>query len=231
MTNQLENLYFKIALETARTEFEASRVNAPVPDKLSENCLSITRVKAIARTNANVDETRHLAECPHCAKLVRTFQIPASPSPAAVRVFDALKRYANFSETLAQQWFDVAKENARILSCGTEQWAFHDEESNPPQLFQVDDLSIGIELRQEIGKLVVEVRTSNVKFTGKIFTIILIGGTGEEAQVVVRLDHCKGAICYGSAVADGLASDVVDKLGPIIVPIVTQIDEPSVASN
>jgi hypothetical protein len=130
-----------------------------------------------------------------------------------------VKRYGNFPETWVREWLNVAKENASILSRGIDQLAFQDERCALPQVFHIEGFLIAVELRQEIGRVVVEVCTRNSTFIGRTFTIILVGGTGEEERVEVTLDRLKGPECYGSAVADGSGSDVVDKLGPIIVPI------------
>jgi hypothetical protein len=222
MTNQLENLYFNIALETARAEYQATNVNVTENGDISEACVTLTRAEAIAQSTPSSLEMQHLAACRMCARLVQNFRAARTErtAPAVTRLLDALRRYGKSTEELAREWIAIAKANAPNFSHGSGEWAFQEDVSLMSSEFLVEGFVVRIDLREEIGQLVLEVSTTDEKWCGETLTIVLLGGTGAEQRVQITLSGRKGTMCYGSGVANGNGSDVIKKLGPVIVPVV-----------
>jgi hypothetical protein len=228
MTNQLEHFYFNIALETARAESEAANVNVTENGDISEACMTLTRAEAIAHSTPSSLEVQHLAACRMCTRLVQNFSAARTEkaAPAVTRLFDALRRYGKSTEELAREWIAIAKANARIFSYGSGEWAFQEDVSLTPREFQIEGFVVRLDLREEIGQLVLEVSTADENWCGETLTVVLLGGTGEEQRVPVTLSGRKGTMCYGSGVANGKGSDVIEKLGPVIVPVVVGVERP-----
>lgn len=221
MNNHLRDFYFNIAIETARAEYEAvSDIKAGQVSELTNACLLPTRAKTIAASYATSSEIKHLGECRMCARLVQNFSVISveESAPAIRRLLSALKRYGKTTGELANQWIETAKANARIFSHGIAELAFQDDMLPVSREFEIEGMSIHLELREEIDQFVIEVATADEKLYGLTVTIVLLGGTGEEQRVPVTLDGRKGGLCYGSGVAMGHGHEVIKKLGPVIVP-------------
>jgi hypothetical protein len=223
MSDRLQDFYFNIALETARTEYLAVKdSHAEQTQELTTTCVMPSRAEAIAHSQPSPGEIEHLNGCEICARLVQTFRTSSveKPTPTIALLLGALKRYGKATERVAAEWVEIAKENARIFTQGIGEWAFQNDASLLPGEFNLEGMVVQLDFREEIGQFVVEVTTRKEELCGEVVTIVLVGGTGEELRVPVRLKDRKGDMCYGSAVATGHGREVIKTLGPMIIPVV-----------
>jgi hypothetical protein len=158
-----------------------------------------------------------------CARLIHNFshESPAERTPAVRRLLESVKRYARASGQVTREWVEAAQHNARVFSHGMGEWAF-DGGASPAiaRRFEGGGLSVQMDLREQTDQFVVEVSSSDEALCGRTLTVVLLGGTGREMHVPVRLAGRRPGVCFGSAVAEGRAGNVLQQLGPVIIPVV-----------
>lgn len=225
MKKELIDFYFDIALDIARAEHDLVQLSRASSDvSLSDDCLTLSRARALALGSQSTEpESGHLNGCRLCARLVHNFshESTAERTPAVRRLLESVKRYARTSGQVTREWVEAAQHNARVFSHGMGEWAF-DGGAAPAiaRHFEGGGLSIQLDLREQTDQFVVEVASSDEALCDRTLTVMLLGGTGRELRVPVRLAGRRPGVCYGSAAAEGSADDVLQKLGPVILPVV-----------
>ena len=223
MKKELVDFYYDIALDIARAEQGLIREAEASPDAgLTDDCLTLTRARAVALgSRPTQPESGHLSGCRLCARLVHNFghSSPAERTPAVRRLLEAVNRYAQASGEVTRGWLEAAQHNAAVFSHGVGELAFDDEPAIA-RSFEADGLSIRLDLREQTDQFVVEVSSANEALCGGALTVMLLGGTGHEEAVTLRLSGRRPGVCYGSAAAGGRASEVINRLGPLILPVV-----------
>lgn len=122
-----------------------------------------------------------------------------------------------------RRWTELAVGNAGVFAdlsphLVTAQFLDHEEE-RVPAAFSAGDITIQLDKREPLEMFVVEVESANEADCDREFEIILLGGTGQQRSLTVRLDQRKGKLCFGVGTIPD-PEKLFSELGPYIVPLI-----------
>jgi hypothetical protein len=225
MKKELEDYYFQLAAELAHAEL---MVMAEEDERASAErmklCLGPVRARAIALgAEATPGELEHTSACNICARFVNNYR--PEPLPASALLVAKLKWYCGAPDRILLGMVEKAKSNASSLlpDHGMKQkyaYCAPGEETYPraPASFRQGSLSIHLN-RREGGGLVVDLTSEDETLCGRDLPVALVGEGGREVRVVVRLLQ-RGRVCGGSTAVGSPDDEILEKLGPVIVPVV-----------
>jgi hypothetical protein len=225
MKKELEDYYFRLAAEIAHAELmvmteEDERASA----ERKKLCLGPVRARAIALgAEATPGELEHTSGCNICARFVNNYR--PEPLPASALLVAKLKWYCGAPDRILLGMVEQAKSNAPSLSPGHGMkqnyvYCAPGDEPDPgaPASFRQGSLSIHLN-RREGGGLVVDVTSEDETLCGRDLPVALVGKGGREVRVIIRLLQ-RGRVCGGSAAVGSPDDELLEKLGPVIVPVV-----------
>lgn len=226
MKKELEDYYFRLAAEIGHAELMAvadddERASA----ERMKLCLGPVRARAIALgAEATPGELEHTSGCNVCARFVNNYR--PEPLPASALLVAKLKWYCGAPDRIILGMVEKAKSNASSLSPGhgmkQRKYAYcapgQEPDPGDPASFRQGSLSIHLN-RREGGGLVVDVTSEDKTLCGRDLPVALVGEGGREVRVVIRmLQH--GRVCGGSAAVGSPDDEILETLGPVIVPVV-----------